>query len=97
MNRGKTENCDSPLDEVLENLPEEKPPADLKRRCLSVLGEDAPARLRRLPWGAVLRNVAAVAAAFMLVAGVASFLGMGRDRARTSSAMSNAPIVGPYD
>ncbi len=81
MNRGKTENCDSPLDEVLENLPEEKPPTDLKERCLSVLGEGTRGRLRGLPWGAVLRNVAAVAAAFMLVAGVASFWGMGRQSA----------------
>jgi hypothetical protein len=68
MDRG-TENFKSPLDEVLEGLPEEQPPADLKDRCIAAL--DVPtARVVRPAWMQVMRNVAAAAAVLMLVAGV---------------------------
>ncbi len=68
MDRG-TENFKSPLDEVLEGLPEEQPPADLKDRCIAAL--DVPtARVVRPAWMQVMRNVAAAAAVLILVAGV---------------------------
>lgn len=95
MNRGTTENFDSPLDEVLEGLPQEQPPADLKGRCIAALdeAEKARARLRSLPWGAALRNVAAVAAGLLLVASVGSFVADRHQRARSASSASDVKAL----
>ncbi len=39
MHKDTTENFESPLDEVFDDLPQENPPTDLQQRCLAALGE----------------------------------------------------------
>ena len=43
MEQDRTESFASPLDEVLDNLPEEDAPEGLERRCLDALDEGAVA------------------------------------------------------
>ena len=91
--KGPTENYDSPLDGAFENLPEEEPPNDLKERCMNALEEsgNAPARWRRLPWGRVLRNVAAAAAVFMVVVAAGPALRLARGPAEPESTGMSYP------
>jgi hypothetical protein len=69
MTHPPSDDVQSPLDEILDNLPQETPPTDLQDRCLTAVHTEA-ARLaqteRPRPWG-YLGVLASVAAAFMLV------------------------------
>lgn len=94
MDQGRMEDFESPLEEILEDLPEEQPPADLKGRCREALdeAENKRSRSRSIAWRKGLRNVVAAAACLVLAVGVTSTL-MQRERARTASAMSNVKQI----
>jgi len=93
MDQDRTENFASPLDEVLEGIPQEDPPEGLEQRCLNALdaaaGEQGPAPPR---WYAPLRNVVAVAAGLLLIVGTANLFQAGRmarERARAATSLSD--------
>jgi len=71
MSQGPTNDFGSPLEDVLEGLPAEQPPAGLKERCLGALRTEEAQQRRTAPSGWVigLRAAAAVAAVFVLVVG----------------------------
>ncbi len=102
MEQDRTESFASPLDEVLESIPQEDPPQDLEQRCLDALGTataEAPAHPN---WWLPVRNVIAVAAALVLVVGAVSFMGSpglkAREHARLASdstAMEAPPPPSP--
>ncbi len=93
MDQDRTESCASPLDEVLDNLPEEAAPEGLQQRCLDALDEAAAQTRPDHPrWWAPVRNVVAVAAGLLLVVGTLNLVQvdrMGHERARMVSALSN--------
>jgi hypothetical protein len=64
----------SPLGEILEDLPQEKPPAGLKDRCLrAVHAEEATLRPKRVSfWPILMRTAGAVAGVFLVLLVVAS-------------------------
>jgi len=76
MDKDRTENFESPLDEVFDELPQENPPTDLQQRCLAALDEiDAEQGIWSAPWWyAPLRNVAATAAVLVLAVGLFTLL-----------------------
>lgn len=74
MEQEKRDNSESPLDEVMENLPTENPPADLAQRCVRAL-RDAEKRTAPSTWGHQLSRYASVAAGLLLVV-VVSGVGM---------------------
>jgi len=95
MDQGHTDNFESPLEDVLDNLPQEQPPADLKDRCLSALrkaeasrtaGSSAPAGQS---WWSPLRTIAAIAACFLAVVGIASMMAV------FAPAKKSEPMSGP--
>ncbi len=96
MEQDRTESCASPLDEVLENLPQEDPPEGLEQRCLDALDEAAAqARPAHPRWWAPVRNVVAVAAGLLLIVGTANLVmnarpRVGDERERTVTALSEA-------
>ncbi len=94
MDQDRTENFASPLDEVLEGIPQEDPPEGLARRCLDGLDEAAAKQRPAHPrWYAPLRNVVAVAAGLLLIVGTANLItntGGVREQARQTSALSAA-------
>jgi hypothetical protein len=65
----------SPLDEVLQDLPEEEPPPDLRQRCLDVLTpqrtQPRPGRQPLVSW---LRPALTAAAALVVMVGLTSVL-----------------------
>ncbi|MGI5820118.1 MAG: DUF4349 domain-containing protein [Armatimonadota bacterium] len=77
MKQDRTESFESPLDEVLENIPQEDPPEDLERRCLDALGGAAGERPSHPTWWLPVRNVIAVAAGLVLVVGAIHVIGPG--------------------
>lgn len=74
MEQEKRDSSESPLDEVMENLPTENPPADLAQRCIGAL-RDAEKRTVPRTWGHQLSLYASVAAGLLLVV-VISGVGM---------------------
>ena len=69
MDKDRTENFESPLDEVFDDLPQENPPTDLQQQCLAALDEidaergmwpRALAGLSRLGWAAAAALLIAV-------------------------------------
>lgn len=75
MEQDRTDSFASPLDEVLDNLPQEDPPADLEQRCREALdAEAATTRPAHPRWHAPVRNVIAVAASLLLIVGTANLL-----------------------
>ena len=76
MDKDRTENFESPLDEVLRDFPQENPPTDLQQRCLGALDEidAAQSRLAAPRWYAPLRNVVATAAVLVLAVGLFTLL-----------------------
>jgi len=76
MDKHRTENFESPLDQVFDDLPQENPPTDLQQRCLGALDEiDAEqGRSAVLRWYAPLRNVVATAAVLVLAVGLFTLL-----------------------
>lgn len=88
MEQDRTESFASPLDEVLENIPQEDPPQDLQQRCLDALGTPAAHSPDHPNWWLPVRNVIAVAAALLLVVGAVNVvgpLGGAREKARMGS------------
>lgn len=89
MEQDRTESFASPLDEVLENIPQEDPPQDLEQRCLGALGTAAAETPAHPNWWLPVRNVIAVAAALVLVVGSVTFIGgpglRAREKARLAS------------
>ncbi|MFO8081991.1 MAG: DUF4349 domain-containing protein [Armatimonadota bacterium] len=77
MKQDRTESFESPLDEVLENIPQEDPPEDLEQRCLDALGGSAGEAPSHPSWWLPVRNVIAVAAGLVLVVGSISLIGPG--------------------
>jgi hypothetical protein len=81
MKQDRTESFESPLDEVLEDIPQEDPPEDLQQRCLDTLGDSADATPShpgaRARWWLPVRNVIAAAAALLLVVGAINVVGPG--------------------
>lgn len=77
MRLGPKDESSSPLDEVLEQLPDEEPPSDLQTRCVSAL-RSAQAEHPREPagplWPAMVKSVAGLAAAFVLVVALSTAL-----------------------
>ncbi len=88
MDTDSTDNFESPLDEVLDDLPQENPPKDLHQRCVNALDEiDAERGIWSAPWWyAPLRNVVATAAVLVLAVGLFTLLPlfMGAKRAARS-------------
>lgn len=76
MDKDRTENFESPLDEVFDDLPQESPPRNLHQRCVNALDEiDAKRGILSAPWWyAPLRNVAATAAVLVLAVGLFTLL-----------------------
>jgi len=94
MGKDRTENFESPLDEVFEELPQENPPANLQQRCLAALDEiDAERGSLSVPrWYAPLRNVVATAAVLVLAVGLFTLLPLfmsAKKAARSTSCLSN--------
>ncbi len=89
MDKDRTENFESPLDEVFDDLPQENPPKDLHHRCVTALDEiDAERGSLSAPrWYAPLRNVIATAAVLVLAVGLFTLLPL------FMSAERAAPIV----
>jgi|LSQX01.1.fsa_nt_gb hypothetical protein len=88
MEQDRTESFASPLDEVLENIPQEDPPQDLEQRCLDALGGSTADQPWHPSWWLPVRNVIAVAAALVLVVGAVNVvgpLGGAREKARMDS------------
>lgn len=75
MKQDRTESFESPLDEVLENIPQEDPPQDLEQRCLDALGGSAAEKPSHPAWWLPVRNVIAVAAGLLLVVGAINVMG----------------------
>ncbi|MGQ9732803.1 MAG: DUF4349 domain-containing protein [Candidatus Zipacnadales bacterium] len=68
MSKGMSDSFESPLDELLSQLPQEEPPPELKARCLQVVRpplapEVAPTKLRI--WPIVWKGATSLAAAFL--------------------------------
>lgn len=75
MEQDRTESFASPLDEVLDNIPQEDPPEDLEQRCREALDAEAAATRPAHPrWYAPVRNVIAVAASLLLIVGTVNLL-----------------------
>jgi len=76
MGKDRTENFESPLDEVLHDLPQENPPRDLRQRCVNALDQiDAEQGRSPAPqWFLSLRNVIATAAVLVLAVGLFTLL-----------------------
>lgn len=93
MEQDRTESFASPLDEVLDNIPEEDPPADLERRCREALDAEASRTRAVHPrWYAPVRNVIAVAASLLLIVGTANLLmttGGAHEKARMAPRLSS--------
>jgi hypothetical protein len=91
MRPGSKDESASPLDEVLRQLPQEEPPADLQARCVSALrraaAEHPPRRVASL-WPTVIKSAAGLAAAFLLVVGLVVAL---EPRAREASIAYRVP------
>ncbi|MEA3402455.1 MAG: DUF4349 domain-containing protein [Armatimonadota bacterium] len=90
MRQNGTESFESPLDEVLENIPQEDPPEDLQQRCVDALeqaaGEQSPSHPR---WYAPLRNVVAAAAVLVLIGAIAfPYYDRLREAARSTTTQS---------
>lgn len=94
MEQDRTESFASPLDDVLDNLPQEDPPEDLEQRCREALdAEAAQTRPAHPRWYAPVRNVIAVAASLLLIVGTANLLmntGGVREQASRPEAASRA-------
>ncbi len=93
MDKDRTENFESPLDEVFDDLPQENPPAGLQQRCVNALDEiDAERGRSSVPrWYAPLRNVVATAAVLVLAVGLFTVLPLFmsvKKAARTTTAHS---------
>lgn len=75
MEQDRTDSFASPLDEVLDNIPQEDPPEDLEQRCREALDAEAAATRPAHPrWYAPVRNVIAVAASLLLIVGTVNLL-----------------------
>ncbi len=76
MDKDRTENFESPLDQVFDDLPQENPPTDLQQRCVNALDEiDAERGIWSAPqWFLSLRNVIATAAVLVLAVGLFTLL-----------------------
>ncbi len=76
MKQDRTESFASPLDEVLDNIPQEDAPDGLEQRCLDALGSPtAEIKPSHPNWWLPVRNVIAVAAGLVLVVGAISMVG----------------------
>lgn len=88
MKQGPKDEFTSPLDEVLQGLPDEEPPADLQGRCLAALGTGAEhARVTRAPRSlrALIATAAVLTAAgFVFVTGLVTIVQPRRDQASLS-------------
>jgi len=69
MNQGPPDNFESPLDEVLRNVPEEQPPPGLKDRCLSALHQAQREQrlVQKLNWSAAWKGLLAAAGTVALL------------------------------
>ena len=69
MNTGPIDNDNSPLDEILDNLPQEKPPVDLQQRCMSAVRAAEAKRVPAtpMPWSGWMRAVAGVLGVLLFV------------------------------
>jgi hypothetical protein len=93
MEQDRTESFASPLDEVLDNIPQEDPPEDLEQRCLDALGSASAQTLAHPNWWLPVRNVIAVAAALVLVVGSVTFIGGPGLRAREHARLASDSAV----
>ena len=66
MKQDRTESFASPLDEVLDNIPQEDAPDGLEQRCLDALGSPAAETTSHPNWWLSARNLIAVAAGLVL-------------------------------
>ncbi len=73
MKQERMESFESPLDEVLENIPQEEPPEGLAERCMDAIDAAAAQQPSHPTWWAPVRNVVAVAAGLLLVVGIYQF------------------------
>lgn len=73
MKQERTESFGSPLDEVLENIPQEEPPEGLAERCMDAIDAAAAQQPSHPTWWAPVRNVVAFAAGLLLVVGIYQF------------------------
>ncbi|MGC9320484.1 MAG: DUF4349 domain-containing protein [Armatimonadota bacterium] len=89
MRQNGTESFESPLDEVLESIPQEDPPGDLQQRCMDALEQAAAEQRPSHPrWYAPLRNVVAVAAGLLLIIGTANLYQSYVTGARSADSLS---------
>ena len=93
MEQDRTESFASPLDEVLENIPQEDPPQELEQRCLDALGSASAQTPAHPNWWLPVRNVIAVAAALVLVVGSVTFIGGPGLRAREHARLASDSTV----
>lgn len=79
MNQGPEEQLNTPLEDVLANLPEEESPEGLEERCRQALDEVTPAVKSRLQWEP-WRQLMAAAAVLVMVVGAGNLFTGGRVR-----------------
>ena len=95
MNQGPPDKFDSPLDEVLESLPQEEPPADLRDRCAAAVEEAAKARQAQArPSWETWRTVVAAAAALVFMIGIANLMLSERENERYTQCLAPGPSLG---
>ena len=74
MDEGTRETFESPLEDVLTDLPQEEPPADLRDRCVTALREAHQAHqpARQPYWPLLWKGAIGLAAACVLIVGVST-------------------------